>query len=79
MYIIIIMSEMSSLSLIETKLNKINLEYFKWYEKAEKKFEKFAILMQVGSFYEIYGYEMKDFKLGNIRELQQILKLMAAI
>ena len=62
-----------SLSFIEKKLNKINLEYFRFYEKAQKKFEKFAILLQVGSFYEIYGYEMKDFKLGNIRDLQKIL------
>lgn len=65
--------EMSSLSLIEKNLKGIFLEYFKWYEKANKKFEKFAVLMQVGDFYEIYGYELPSLKLGNIRELQKVL------
>ena len=64
---------MSELSIIEKRLKGVFLDYFRWYKKAEAKFEKFVVLMQVGDFYEIYGYEMENFKLGNIREIQKVL------
>ena len=64
------------LSLIEEKLKDgIYREYFEWYLKAQEKYDRFAILMQVGDFYEIYGYEMTNFKLGNIRELHNIMDI----
>ena len=65
----------TSLSEIEQKLDGIFLEYFSWYLQAKAKYERFVILMQVGDFYEMYGYNLKNFKIGNIDELHHILDI----
>ena len=52
-------------------------EYFKTYsEYCEKYGSKTAVLMQVGSFYEIYGIDNKNQKIGNAVELSQLLNIM---
>ena len=70
------MSEMKyELTEIEKKLSGIFQEYFEHYLEAEKDYDRFCIFMQVGSFYEVYGYDMKNFKLGNIYQLKKILNI----
>ena len=70
------MTEMKyELTETEKKLKGIYKEYFDHYLTAEQDYARFCIFMQVGSFYEVYGYDMKNFKLGNIYELQKILNI----
>ena len=58
----------------EKKLkNGVYLDYCQWVDKASQTYEKYAVLYQLGEFYEIYGYDMENFKYGNIFELQKVL------
>ena len=52
-------------------------EYFKLYDEYSRKYgEKVSILMQVGSFYEMYGIDNGVDKLGNAEELSRILNIV---
>jgi DNA mismatch repair protein MutS len=52
-------------------------EYFKVYSEYSCKYgQKTAVLMQVGSFYEIYGIDNEKQKVGNAVELSQLLNIM---
>ena len=44
-------------------------EYFDLYEQYAKKHEKFALFYQIGSFYELYGVDNSEDKIGNIVEV----------
>ena len=69
--------EIYSLSTLEKKLKDgIYRLYFQYYLKAkEKNYERFIILMQVGDFYEVYGYELPELRIGNIREVSRIMNI----
>lgn len=51
-------------------------EYFRFYDDYSEKFGKIAVLMQVGSFYEMYGVDNDTDKLGNAEELSRILNIV---
>lgn len=52
-------------------------EYFKVYSEYHSKYgQKTAVLMQVGSFYEIYGVDNETEKIGNAEELSQMLNIV---
>jgi DNA mismatch repair protein MutS len=52
-------------------------EYFKVYSEYSNKYgHKIAVLMQVGSFYEIYGVDNDKQKIGNAVELSQLLNIV---
>ena len=52
-------------------------EYFKFYDEYYGKYGgKTAVLMQVGSFYEMYGVDNDTDKLGNAEELSKILNIV---
>ena len=49
-------------------------QYLDCYEIYKKEYTRLAVLMQVGSFYEIYQYK----KQGNIHELTHLLNIIIA-
>lgn len=52
-------------------------EYFGYFDEYTKKYgDKVAVLMQVGSFYEVYGVDDGTNKLGNAEELSRILNVV---
>ncbi len=52
-------------------------EYLKFFVEYSAKYgEKTAVLMQVGSFYEIYGVDNNRDKLGNATEMSRILNIV---
>ena len=52
-------------------------EYFKFYDEHSNKYgSKTAVLMQVGSFYEMYGVDNDTDKLGNAEELSRVLNIV---
>lgn len=51
-------------------------EYFKFFNEYSEKYGKVAVLMQVGSFYEMYGVDDNTRKLGNAEELSRILNIV---
>ena len=51
-------------------------EYFRFYDDYSEKYGKVAVLMQVGSFYEMYGVDNDTDKLGNAEELSRILNIV---
>ena len=51
-------------------------EYFRFYDDYSKKYDKVAVLMMVGSFYEMYGVDNDTDKLGNAEELSRILNIV---
>ena len=51
-------------------------QYFEYYKTFSKKYgEKTVILMEVGSFFEIYGVDNSKEKIGNIKEITDILNI----
>jgi len=51
-------------------------QYFCFFEKFSKKYgKKTVILMEVGSFFEIYGVDNSKEKFGNIKEITDILNI----
>lgn len=50
-------------------------EYFNYYKKFNVKYNKIALLMQVGSFYESYGVDNSPIKIGNTAELANLLNI----
>ena len=58
-------------------MTSILSEYFRFYDEYSGKYgSKTAVLMQVGSFYEMYGVDNDTDKLGNAEELSQILNIV---
>ena len=54
-------------------------EYLDYQEKYEKEYGfKTIVLMEVGSFYEIYGIENNKYKKGKVREITEILNIQIA-
>lgn len=52
-------------------------EYFKLLSEYRRKYgDRTAVLMQVGSFYEIYGVDNDKQKIGNAEELSQMLNIV---
>lgn len=51
-------------------------DYFKAQKTLEENFgKKSVVLLQVGSFYEIYGVETESLKLGNVKEAGDALRM----
>ena len=58
-------------------MTSVLLEYFRFYDEYSAKYgSKTAVLMQVGSFYEMYGVDNDTDKLGNAEELSRILNIV---
>lgn len=51
-------------------------EYLKIYSKYSEKYEKTAVLIQVGSFFEMYGVDNENEKHGNAAEMSKILNIV---
>lgn len=51
-------------------------EYLKIYSEYSKKYRKTAVLMCVGSFYEMYGVDNESEKHGNATEMSKILNII---
>lgn len=49
--------------------------YFDYFEKYQKDYNQIVILMQIGSFYEIYGISNKRENIGNVEEISQLLNI----
>jgi DNA mismatch repair protein MutS len=54
-------------------------DYIKNFQKYEKIYDNIAILMQVGSFYEIYSWDLPDLKVGNTQKLSKVLNLKVTL
>ena len=51
-------------------------DYISYYKKYQKKYgSKTVVLMQVGSFFEIYGVDNETEKIVNIKEITEILNI----
>lgn len=51
-------------------------EYFKYQKELENKWgEKSIVLMQIGSFYEMYGISTENLNIGKAKEASQILSM----
>ena len=51
-------------------------DYLEYQEKYENKFgEKTIVLMEVGSFFEIYGVDNTKEKIVNIKEITEVLNI----
>ena len=51
-------------------------EYFQLFEKCQKKYgEKSTIFIEIGKFYEVYGINNDEYKLGNIYEIADTLNI----
>ncbi len=58
-------------------MTSVASEYFKIYsEYFEKYGEKTAVLMQIGSFFEVMGIDNETEKIGNAEELSRILNII---
>lgn len=57
-------------------MTSILSEYFKFFDEYSAKYNRVAVLMQVGSFYEMYGVDNSANKLGNAEELSRILNIV---
>ena len=51
-------------------------DYLEIQQKYEKKYGAFTVvLMEVGSFYEVYGVDNKEFKIGKVEEVARLLDI----
>ena len=52
-------------------------EYVKYQKSLEKKFKKnCVVLMMVGSFYEMYGFDLPNYKVGDLDKVSSILSFV---
>lgn len=58
-------------------MSSVLYEYLQLFEKYKEKYgNNTALIMQVGSFYEMYGVDNKTKKLGNAIELSKVLNIV---
>ena len=57
-------------------MTSVLFEYLKIYSEYSKKYEKTAVLIQVGSFFEMYGVDNESEKHGNAAEMSKILNIV---
>ena len=51
-------------------------EYFKYFEKYRDRYgDGVVVLMEVGSFFEIYGVDSEEEKIGNVQEISRLLNI----
>ena len=59
----------------KSKVSATVEQYFSILQESEQKYNKVAVLMEIGSFYELYGVDNETEKIGDISNICNIFEI----